>query len=104
MSDLRRDAAAERRLTFQVAEREWTSRVAAIRLVDFAEERAMPGPVRLTRDGAPRDFILEVREELADARNYLVWAIRSHTLDEKAEDRARVCLALVIDAWDALDA
>lgn len=36
----------------------------------FAEQRAGTADVR---DHATRDFALEVREELADARNYLVW-------------------------------
>jgi hypothetical protein len=59
-------------------EREWTRlagesvELGVERLVVFAEHRAGYGPVR---DLAGRDFLLEVREELADARNYLVWCV-----------------------------
>lgn len=54
----------------------WTMMAAATvsvdpeRLIAFAEQRAGDGPVR---DMATRDFGREVIEELADARNYLVW-------------------------------
>lgn len=57
-------------------ERRWTALAAAsvhadgARLSDFAEARAGRGPVR---DLAMRQFAREVLEELADARNYLVW-------------------------------
>lgn len=40
-------------------------------LHDFADHRAHPGPVRL-----PRDFDREVREEIADAANYVRWTIQ----------------------------
>lgn len=57
-------------------ERAWTegagaaARVGVVELVRFAELRAGDGPVR---ELATRDFAREVLEELADARNYLVW-------------------------------
>lgn len=48
-------------------------------LVDLAELRAGGGPVRSIDI---RDFVQEVREELSDARNYLVWL--RHQLDRGA--------------------
>jgi hypothetical protein len=59
-------------------ERRWTALAASTvhadgtRLSDFAEARAGRGPVR---DISTRNFAREVLEELADARNYLVWWI-----------------------------
>ena len=46
-------------------------------LTAFAEERSGEGPVR---DLSTRDFLQEVLEELADARNYLVWKRRQMEL------------------------
>jgi hypothetical protein len=57
-------------------ERRWTSLAASTvhadgaRLSDFAEARAGRDPVH---DLANRNFARETLEELADARNYLVW-------------------------------
>jgi hypothetical protein len=62
-----RDLPFERTLTEQAAE---AGSVGSAVLIHFAEERAGAGPVR---DPDARDFPLEVLEELADARNYLVW-------------------------------
>ena len=62
-----RDVAFERAWTTQAAE---SVRVRADELIAFAELRAGHGPVR---DLLTRDMGREVREELADARNYLVW-------------------------------
>jgi hypothetical protein len=48
-------------------------------LVTLAESRAGAGPVQSIDI---RDFVQEAREELADARNYLVWL--RHQLDRGA--------------------
>lgn len=47
----------------------------------LAEHRALPGPVHL-----PRDFDQEIREEIADARNYAIWAIQESYGDYLAGD------------------
>lgn len=66
-------AASPRDIPF---ERDWTSWVAAAagqdgtRLNGFAEQRA---GTRAVEGAADRDFAVEALEELADARNYLVW-------------------------------
>lgn len=74
-------------------------------LTEWAEYRAWPGGVR-----AEMDEVREVREELADARNYLVWACeRVH--DRFLEGEPLACdefarnmnaLSLIIKAWHAL--
>ena len=48
-----------------------------------------------------RDLRREVMEELADARNYLVWWIQEETNDE-ARMRAATALRGVCEAWEAL--
>ena len=94
-------------------EREWTAAAAkelgaaAERLSAFADSRARPGPVDLANG---RDLELEAAEELADARNYLVWrleeletighdSIRGHV----RRRRLRRVLALTALAFDELD-
>ena len=62
-----RDVAFERAWTVQAGE---SVHVRVDELLAFAELRAGHGGVR---ELATRDFGLEVREELADSRNYLVW-------------------------------
>jgi alkylation response protein AidB-like acyl-CoA dehydrogenase len=70
-------------------ERRWTALAAASaridddRLSSFAEQRAGDAPVR---DLETRNFAREVLEELADARNYLVWWSQQVTaLDDSSE-------------------
>jgi hypothetical protein len=71
----------------------------------WAEHRAWPGGVR-----PHMDEVQEVREELADARNYLVWGCeRIHDRflagDPLAADeyaRNMNALSLIIKAWHAL--
>lgn len=69
----------------------------------MADARALPGPVQLSG----RDFVIEAREELADARNYLVWHHRERRLADAADDELaaleRAIAALAI-AWQSLDA
>lgn len=57
----------------------------AAALIEFAEERAEAGPVR---DVATRDLMQDGLEELADCRNYLVWAIQDLERLSFAPDRA----------------
>ena len=94
--DRDRDIAVERELT-----REAAKRVAADPepLVLFAEARSDKGPVR---DFPTRDFEREVREELADARNYLVWGI--YQAQDRGEDPRKLfaCLARVASAYAVL--
>jgi hypothetical protein len=72
MTDLDRDLVVERALTSAAGN---DQPVAALELSEFAEDRAGTGPVV---DVEQRDFALEALEELADARNYLVWLARLH--------------------------
>lgn len=74
-------------------------------LNEFADSRAHPGPVRL-----PRDFDREVAEELADARNYLVWGIAEiyqaflagEPLALDVYERRMRCLSALVVAWHEL--
>lgn len=79
-------------------------RRAAHELNAFADERALPGPVR-RRDG--QDFVQEAREELADARNYLVW--HAQVLRREADADARLvkvyrALVALVETWRLLAA
>lgn len=78
----------------------------------YAAARTRPGPVVLD-DG--RDLLVEAAEELADARNYLVWALQAaerRFLDADSDaataaaldDYHRIADALtgVLHAWAAL--
>ena len=71
----------------------------ATELSAFANERALPGPVRRA-DG--QSFPREAREEIADARNYLVWHYqileRSGATPRELNDVDRAIAALV-RAW-----
>lgn len=94
-----RDLALERMLTSQAGE------LAGVRwavLTHFAEHRAKSGPV-LEPDG--RDLAMEVLEELADARNYLVWRAVSETRRRPPDDdvlaHASRALIHVVRAFDA---
>ncbi len=71
----------------------------------YADFRAHPGGIKV-----PRDFLQEVREELADARNYAVWEACAHWLGyvdgdpescRKFEHAMRV-LGKVAEAWREL--
>ena len=71
----------------------------------YADYRAQPGGVRV-----PRQFIQEAREELADARNYLVWEACAHHAGYMAGDpescarfeHAMRVLGKVCEAWREL--
>lgn len=71
----------------------------------YAERRTHPGPLRL-----PRVWMTEAAEELADARNYLVWEAISHYPGYHAGDleacarfeHAMRTLAAVTVAWREL--
>lgn len=56
------------------------------RLARFAEDRALPGPVRVA-DG--RSFALEGSEECADGYNYATWGVLAGQIPEDVA--ARVC-------------
>lgn len=110
-----RDLAAERELTALAALAAGLSRpgpdgrpIGDTRgLDDFADQRCHPGGVRVDLDP-----LTETREELADARNYIVWGLlrlRPGYLAgdaEIGEAYARLLRALshVVQAWDALHA
>lgn len=68
-------------------------------LISFAEDRALDGPVRLDRD-----FVQEIAEEIADARNYCVWEL-IHNRDpeiEAVDERVMRAHALLAQAWAVL--
>jgi hypothetical protein len=90
-------------------ERDWIAWVAEAagqdpaRLMVFAEQRAGQDPVR---GAAGRDFGLEALEELADARNYLVWwAEQTLRSDPRGELGGEISAALgragsaLVTAW-----
>lgn len=58
--------------------------LAACQLTRFADDRALPGGVRIGLDGDQ-----EAAEELADARNYLIWSIQDAETSEDRERRRR---------------
>jgi hypothetical protein len=74
-------------------------------LTAYSERRILPGPVR---DLA--DWDTELREELADARNYAVWGIQrdwpayqaGEPVAAEAVARRLRALAHVVEAWHAL--
>lgn len=94
-----RDVALERDLTLKAAER---GGVRCVVLSHFAEHRAGAGDVR---DPDRRDFPFEALEELADARNYMVWGwsheISQETVDTDALDLISEALMRVAQAFDA---
>lgn len=98
MSATQRDFGSERTWTIRAGE---SRRVSVAQLVAFAEDRAGAGPVR---DLETRDFGLEVREELADARNYLVWQLlqefQSVELDDEVIELITRALESVVEAFD----
>lgn len=96
---LARDLPYERELTLQAAQ---AVDVRCVVLSRFAEHRAGAGDVR---DPDRRDFALEALEELADARNYIVWvATRERSADvpdEAVLAQVGAVLAPVVQAFDA---
>lgn len=71
-------------------------------LNDYAHARAHPGGVRLTG----RDLLRELREEIADGRNYLVWDIMECQVAGDPDGRIPAltrALACLVAAWRALD-
>lgn len=71
------------------------------RLADFANERAHPGPILMP---AGRSMVRELREEIADARNYAVWGVRTRQMTDR--DAAQICaqlagIARILDGIDA---
>jgi hypothetical protein len=91
-----RDIDRERRLTELAAA---TAGVEAAHLCGFAEGRAGTAAVR---DHATRDLATETLEELADARNYLVWWHQRPrpTADDALELAIHHALATVALAYD----
>jgi hypothetical protein len=76
---------------------------AASELTELADARALPGPVEV--DG--RCFVTEAREELADARSYLVWEHYQRRADGGADDGPdlqllELALAALATAWQHL--
>jgi hypothetical protein len=76
---------------------------AASELTELADARALPGPVEV--DG--RCFVNEAREELADARSYLVWEHYQRRADGGADDDRELAaieraLAALATAWQHL--
>lgn len=82
----------ERQLTRQAAFRSG-HHDAGRQLAQLADQRAPLQPVR------DRDLIAEAREELADCRNYLVWAIQAGQIDA---DTGLDSLSHVISAYAQL--
>lgn len=74
---------------------------------DYANARALPGGVR-----PGLDFEREMREELADARNYACWAVEPLWAAHQAGDpdaskqvaKTLQALSAVVKAWHALSA
>lgn len=95
-SDRERVVAVERELTVEAARRVGADPEP---LYVFAEQRANKGPIR---DFDSRDFEREVREELADARSYIIWGIQQ--AQERGEDTERLfgVLARVASAYSVL--
>lgn len=100
-----RDMQGERVITALAAQAGGVREAAARSLDDFADARALPGGVRIDLDA-----VREISEELADARNYLVWGVQrtmpgveqlDHDALEQYEPLMR-CLAAVQEAWAAL--
>lgn len=65
-------------------------------LVDLAQSRAHPGPIRLP---AGRELVTELREEIADVANYAPWALRAGELDT---DQVAEIGTLVAGIWRIL--
>lgn len=97
----------EEALTLELAVQRYApdAELAVDELTALGDARALPGPVQVT--GRERSFITEAREELADARNYLVWHHRDRRLNDAADDELAAlerALAALAIAWLALNA
>jgi hypothetical protein len=94
-----RDVELERRFTSEAAR---AVGVDPNGLTAFAESRTHPGPLR---DVERRDWIQEVREEVADGRNYLAWEAQRLLASGAADDLPRVgrALAFLLLAWHELE-
>lgn len=74
-------------------------RASAMSISAYAEQRAGTQPIR---DHQTRDFATEALEELADARNYLVWWRQQPAAQPAALALIDTALAAVVDAYDAI--
>jgi hypothetical protein len=64
-------------------------------LIEFAHERAEPGPLR---GGARRNWAYEAAQELADCMNYLVWSqLTDDMASEGFADRQELRVAALRD-------
>ena len=97
--DVARDVLLERRFTVEAAR---TIGVSPTALIAFAEGRTHPGPLR---NAPARDWVLEQREEFADARNYACWEAQRIIAQGDAHGMHHLAraLALTIMAWHELD-
>lgn len=97
--DVARDVELERRFTVEAAR---AVGVDPNGIIAFAESRTHPGPLR---DVERRDWLQEVREELADAKNYSCWEAQRLLASGAADDLPRVgrALAFLLLAWHELD-
>ncbi len=76
---------------------------AAAELNDLAHARALPGPVIVQG----RSLTQEALEELADARNYLVWQHHIRTRQDAGDDELATieqAIAAVASAWQCVSA
>ena len=74
------------------------------RLISHAEQRINAASASYTRDPmqvAPgRDLMRDVREELADARNYALWAMQQNLEDEDFCHEALIGLRFIALAYE----
>lgn len=91
------DHAEDARITYLAGQRAGGDPAA---LQALAVARMLDGPVH---DFATRDFLREAEEELADARNYLCWAVRQAPRAPRSLE-AVAALGLIIAAFDRLAA
>lgn len=100
MSDLRRSLEFERGVTEQAAR----GAVDPSRLIQHAEQRIQLHSGGYTRDPmrvAPgRDLLRDAREELADARNYVLWAMQERLEDEDLCHELLIGLRFIALAYD----
>ena len=103
MQELARDLDVERELTLIAGQAAGVTEATVLSLDQYAEQRAHDGPVRVH----DRDLLVELAEELADARNYAVWEARRTQPGLIAGDHEATCrydralrtLAAVQRAW-----
>lgn len=85
MTELARDLDQEHTIGRQIVKGRSLSRAWDL-LVKLADERAHPGPILLPPG---RSLVREALEELADLRNYVLWAVRAGTL--RPITAAKIC-------------